>query len=156
MMMITVRCDDDDEEDNCCDKFTLQDCRPDGPLADGHSLQMLQDWNDITPERVTSIHPFSTTYLGSGCINCSFSRRTQTSLSLATSASSDWESPQCSPASAEISSPPGPGSASGPPPSWTCLKHLPREATRRHPYQMPRPPQLAPFIVKESKSIMDD
>ncbi len=36
----------------------------------------------------------------------------------------------------DIISPPGPGAALGPPPSWTCLEPLHREAARRHPYQM--------------------
>ncbi len=60
----------------------------------------------------------------------------------------------------DIISPPGSGPALGPLPSWTCLKHLPREATRRHPYQMPEPPQLASFSTKEqqlhSEFVTDD
>ncbi|KAK5602720.1 hypothetical protein CRENBAI_002502 [Crenichthys baileyi] len=36
-----------------------------------------------------------------------------------------------------------PGSSSGAPPNGTCLEHLTREASRRHPSQMPEPPQLA-------------
>ncbi len=59
-----------------------------------------------------------------------------------------------------LKSPPGPKSAPGPPPSWTWLKHLPREATGRHPYQMLKPPHLAPFNAKEqqlySKFLTDD
>uniref|UniRef100_A0A3B4B9X5 Uncharacterized protein n=1 Tax=Periophthalmus magnuspinnatus TaxID=409849 RepID=A0A3B4B9X5_9GOBI len=35
-----------------------------------------------------------------------------------------------------------PGSSPGPPPSGTCLKHLSREASRRHHEQMPEPPPL--------------
>ncbi len=57
----------------------------------------------------------------------------------------------------DVISPPGPASALGPLPSWTCLEHLPREAPRRHPHQMPEPPQLAPFNAKELKEfLMDD
>uniref|UniRef100_A0A3Q3IZN9 Transposase Tc1-like domain-containing protein n=1 Tax=Monopterus albus TaxID=43700 RepID=A0A3Q3IZN9_MONAL len=40
-----------------------------------------------------------------------------------------------------------PGSSPGPPPGGTCLEHLPRKASRRHPKQMPEPPQLAPLDV---------
>ncbi len=41
------------------------------------------------------------------------------------------------------------GSAPGSPTSWTCLENLQRKAPRRHPDQMPEPPQLAPFNAKE-------
>ena len=41
------------------------------------------------------------------------------------------------------------GSAPGPPKSWTCPENLQREATRRHPNQMPKPPHLAPFDAQE-------
>ncbi len=37
----------------------------------------------------------------------------------------------------------------GSPPSWTCLENLQREASRRHPNQMPGPPQQASFDTKE-------
>uniref|UniRef100_A0A8C6PYP8 Dynein cytoplasmic 1 intermediate chain 1 n=1 Tax=Nothobranchius furzeri TaxID=105023 RepID=A0A8C6PYP8_NOTFU len=33
----------------------------------------------------------------------------------------------------------------------TCPKHLPGEASRRHPDQMPKPPQLAPFDPEEQR-----
>lgn len=33
----------------------------------------------------------------------------------------------------------------GPPPSCACLKDLPREVSRRHPSQIPEPPQLVPL-----------
>jgi len=45
--------------------------------------------------------------------------------------------------------PTSPGSAPGPPPSRTCPKKPPKEATRRHPYQMPEPPQLTFFDAEE-------
>lgn len=32
---------------------------------------------------------------------------------------------------------------------WTCLKHLPREATWRHCNQMPKPPQLSLKVKKQ-------
>ena len=51
----------------------------------------------------------------------------------------------------DIISPPSPGSSPWPPPSWSCLEHLPREAPRGHPYQMSKPPQLAPFNAKEQR-----
>lgn len=45
------------------------------------------------------------------------------------------------------------------PPSWTCWEDLPRETPKCHPYEMPEPPQLAPFYTKEqelhSEPIMD-
>ncbi|MEQ2307826.1 hypothetical protein AMECASPLE_022161 [Ameca splendens] len=42
-----------------------------------------------------------------------------------------------------------PGSSSGPPPCTTCPEHLTREASRRHPNQMPEPPQLALLDVEK-------
>ncbi|PWA28305.1 hypothetical protein CCH79_00019015 [Gambusia affinis] len=39
----------------------------------------------------------------------------------------------------------------GPPPGGTCPELLTREASRRHPDQMPEPPQLAPLDVKEQR-----
>ncbi|KAI3355662.1 hypothetical protein L3Q82_004257 [Scortum barcoo] len=42
----------------------------------------------------------------------------------------------------DIVSPACPGSSPRPPPGGTCLEHLPREASRGHPKQMPKPPQL--------------
>ena len=60
----------------------------------------------------------------------------------------------------DVIPPPDPRSASGPPPRWTCLEHLSREAPSRHPTQMPEPPQLTPFDAKEqrlySESLSDD
>ncbi|KAI3361490.1 hypothetical protein L3Q82_013637 [Scortum barcoo] len=47
----------------------------------------------------------------------------------------------------DIVSPACPGSSPGPPPGGTCLEHLPREASRGHPKQMPKPPQLTPLDV---------
>ncbi|MEQ2228679.1 hypothetical protein ILYODFUR_011333 [Ilyodon furcidens] len=47
----------------------------------------------------------------------------------------------------DIVPPACPGSSSGPPHSATCPEHLTREASRRHPNQMPDPPQLAPLDV---------
>ncbi|KAI3357847.1 hypothetical protein L3Q82_016237 [Scortum barcoo] len=39
-----------------------------------------------------------------------------------------------------------------PPPGGTCLEHLPREASRGHPKQMPKPPQLTPLdLMKEQR-----
>ncbi|KAM9705111.1 thioredoxin reductase 1, cytoplasmic-like isoform 2-T2 [Menidia menidia] len=47
--------------------------------------------------------------------------------------------------------PAGPGSSSGPSPGGTSPEHLPREVARRHPDQMPEPPQLAPLHVEEQR-----
>ncbi|KAI3360722.1 hypothetical protein L3Q82_012864 [Scortum barcoo] len=44
-----------------------------------------------------------------------------------------------------------PGSAPESPPGWTWPKHLSREASRRHPCEMPEPPQLAPLDVEEQR-----
>ncbi|KAI3360480.1 hypothetical protein L3Q82_002269 [Scortum barcoo] len=51
----------------------------------------------------------------------------------------------------DIVSPACPGSSPRPPPGGTCLEHLPREASRGHPKQMPKPPQLTPLDVKEQR-----
>ena len=51
----------------------------------------------------------------------------------------------------DIVPPPGPWSARWPPPGWTCLEHLPKEAIRWHPYKMPEPRQLASFYAKEQR-----
>uniref|UniRef100_A0A8C9VBM7 Coiled-coil domain containing 88C n=1 Tax=Scleropages formosus TaxID=113540 RepID=A0A8C9VBM7_SCLFO len=51
----------------------------------------------------------------------------------------------------DIVSPTCPGSAPRPPPSGTSPEHLPREASRRHPEQMPEPPQLAPLDAEEQR-----
>ncbi|KAF7653841.1 hypothetical protein LDENG_00077880 [Lucifuga dentata] len=42
------------------------------------------------------------------------------------------------------------GSAPGSHPSLTCSENLQREAPRRHP-QIPEPPQLAPFNVRQQQ-----
>lgn len=57
-----------------------------------------------------------------------------------------------------IVSPAYPESAPGPPPGWACLKHLPREVSRRHPKQMPEWPQLVPLNARglHSKLLADD
>ena len=39
--------------------------------------------------------------------------------------------------------------SSGSPTCWTCPENIQGEAPRRHPDQMPEPPQLAPFETKE-------
>lgn len=51
-----------------------------------------------------------------------------------------------------------PGSAPGLLSSWAFLKHLHGEASRRHPNQIPEPPQLAPLNSKEQQlySKLDD
>ncbi|KAI3372198.1 hypothetical protein L3Q82_007062 [Scortum barcoo] len=51
----------------------------------------------------------------------------------------------------DIVSPACPGSSPRPPPGGTCLEHLPREASRGHPKQMPKPPQLTPLDAKEQR-----
>uniref|UniRef100_A0A8C6PQA5 Nicastrin n=1 Tax=Nothobranchius furzeri TaxID=105023 RepID=A0A8C6PQA5_NOTFU len=51
----------------------------------------------------------------------------------------------------DVTSPTCPGSTRGPPADRTCPKHLPRQASGRHPDQMPKPPQLAPFDPEEQR-----
>ncbi|KAK3511111.1 hypothetical protein QTP70_031458 [Hemibagrus guttatus] len=51
----------------------------------------------------------------------------------------------------DVVSPACPGSSPGPLPSGACLEHLPSEMSRRHPKQMPEPPQLSPFDVDEQR-----
>uniref|UniRef100_A0A8C6MLL2 Endothelial PAS domain protein 1 n=1 Tax=Nothobranchius furzeri TaxID=105023 RepID=A0A8C6MLL2_NOTFU len=51
----------------------------------------------------------------------------------------------------DVTSPTCPGSTRGPPAGRTYPKHLPREASRRHPDQMPKPPQLTPFDPEEQR-----
>ncbi|KAK3532634.1 hypothetical protein QTP86_027371 [Hemibagrus guttatus] len=48
-------------------------------------------------------------------------------------------------------SPACPGSSPGSLPDGACPEHLPRETSRRHPKQMPEPPQLSPFDVEEQR-----
>ncbi|KAK5605196.1 hypothetical protein CRENBAI_021364 [Crenichthys baileyi] len=43
------------------------------------------------------------------------------------------------------------GSSLGSPPNGVCLEHLQREAPRRHPDQIPKPPQLTPFYVEKQQ-----
>lgn len=49
----------------------------------------------------------------------------------------------------DIASPMCPGSTSWPPASVTCLAHISREMSRKHPNQMPEPLYLAPLNVEE-------
>ncbi len=51
----------------------------------------------------------------------------------------------------DIVSPACPRSSPGPPPGGTRLEHLPGKASRRHPEQMPEPPQLTPLDVEEQR-----
>ncbi|KAK3559002.1 hypothetical protein QTP86_000123 [Hemibagrus guttatus] len=44
-----------------------------------------------------------------------------------------------------------PGSSPVSLPGGACPEHLPRETSRRHPKQMPEPPQLSPFDVEEQR-----
>ncbi|KAF7654962.1 hypothetical protein LDENG_00062700 [Lucifuga dentata] len=43
------------------------------------------------------------------------------------------------------------GSALGSPPSSTCPENLQRKVFRRHPNQMPEPPQLVLFNAKQQR-----
>ena len=52
---------------------------------------------------------------------------------------------------ADIVSPTCPGSSPGSPPSGTCPEHLTRQASRRHPNQMPESPHLTPVNAEEQR-----
>ncbi len=54
--------------------------------------------------------------------------------------------------SGDIIPPACPRSSLGSPPGGMRLEHLPRKASRRHPEQIPEPPQLAPLDVEEQRS----
>ncbi|KAI3375709.1 hypothetical protein L3Q82_004020 [Scortum barcoo] len=56
----------------------------------------------------------------------------------------------------DIVSPACPGSSPGPPPGGTCLEHLPREASRGHPKQMPKPPQLTPLRCEKEQRLYSE
>ncbi|KAK3506551.1 hypothetical protein QTP70_009032 [Hemibagrus guttatus] len=87
---------------------------------------------------------------GWGREGSSLSRDAQTSLSPDTSSSSSGGDPEAFPGQPrDIVSPACPGSSPGPLPCGACPEHLPRETSRRHPKQMPKPPQLPPFDVEE-------
>ncbi|KAK3507438.1 hypothetical protein QTP70_020628 [Hemibagrus guttatus] len=63
-----------------------------------------------------------------------------------------WRDPEAFPGQPrDIVSPACPGSSPGPLPGGACPIHLPRETSRRHPKQMPEPPQLSPFNVEEQR-----
>ncbi|KAK3548865.1 hypothetical protein QTP70_021277 [Hemibagrus guttatus] len=51
----------------------------------------------------------------------------------------------------DVVSPACPGSSPGSLPGGACPEHLPREMSRRHPKQMPEPPQLSSFDVEEQR-----
>jgi len=114
------------------------------------SGQRDKNWlNSVNAKQRCFIHPSIHSHPlspGSGRGGNRPSRLTQTSLSPATFSSLFWGSrgvPK------DIVPPACPGSSLGSPPSWTCLENLSREASRRHPNQMPEPPQLNPFDAKE-------
>ncbi len=85
-----------------------------------------------------SILPSSSAYPGPGCEGSSLSRDAQTSLSLDTSSCSSGGIPRRSQASRETLSLQRGG-------------RCPRKASRRHPEQMPEPPQLAPLDVEDQR-----
>ncbi|KAK3525040.1 hypothetical protein QTP86_013476 [Hemibagrus guttatus] len=63
-----------------------------------------------------------------------------------------WRDPKAFPGQPkDIVSPACPGSSPGPLPGGACPEHLSRETSRRHPKQMPEPPQLSPFDVEEQR-----
>ncbi len=99
-----------------------------------------------------SIHPSSSAYPEPGRGGSSLSRDAQTSLSLDTSSSSSGGDTEAFPGQpGDIVSPACPRSSPGPPPGGTRPKHLPEKASRRHPEQMPEPPQLTPLDVEEQR-----
>ncbi|MEQ2257836.1 hypothetical protein ILYODFUR_038915 [Ilyodon furcidens] len=106
------------------------------------------------------IHPLPSAYLGSGRGGSSLSRDPDFSLP-SHLGQLVWGNPKAFPGQSRNIFPPAcPGSSSGPPPGGTCPEHLTREASRRHPNQMPESPQLAALNEEKqrlySESLSDD
>ncbi|KAJ0067398.1 hypothetical protein NL108_003487 [Boleophthalmus pectinirostris] len=77
----------------------------------------------------------------------------QTSLTLDTSSSSSRRDSKVFPGQPRDIVPPAcPGSSLGPPPGGTCPEHLLWEEPRRHPEQMPEPPQLLLWMWRNNGS----
>ena len=94
-----------------------------------------------------SIHPFSSAYPRSGCEATGPGEKPRhPSLQLLVGDPEGFPGQK-----GHIIPPASPGSALGPPPSRTCPENLQREATRRHPNQVPEPPQLTPFDAEEQR-----
>ncbi|KAK3574555.1 hypothetical protein QTP86_010175 [Hemibagrus guttatus] len=63
-----------------------------------------------------------------------------------------WRDPEAFPGQPrDIVSKACPRSSPGSLPGGACPEHLPRETSRRHPKQMPEPPQLSPLDVEEQR-----
>lgn len=100
-----------------------------------------------------SIHPFIflLLYSVSGLGGSSSSRDVQTSLGPISSSGGNRKAfprpaERCSPSSVSRV-------FSRSAPSGRCPEHLSREACRRHPEQMPQPPQLVPLNVEEQQNL---
>ena len=90
-----------------------------------------------------SIHPSSSACPVSGRGGSCLSRDTQTSPQPGYFLQLFWEDPKVFPGQlGDIVAPAFPGSSPGSPPSGTCQEHLPRQASRGHPKQMPEPSSL--------------
>ncbi|XP_029685786.1 leucine-zipper-like transcriptional regulator 1 isoform X2 [Takifugu rubripes] len=109
--------------------------------------------DSLYPFQIETVNSYRNRKHSQGSLNrsSSLSRDAQTSLSPDISSSCSGSIPRCSQASQETVSPSCPGSVLGPPPGGTSPEHLPKEASRVHPKQLPEPPQLAPLATKEQQ-----
>uniref|UniRef100_A0A8C5DF86 Solute carrier family 25 member 48 n=1 Tax=Gouania willdenowi TaxID=441366 RepID=A0A8C5DF86_GOUWI len=99
-----------------------------------------------------SIHPFSSSLSGARSRRQQSQQRCPDLPIHAHLLQPFWGDPEATPGQLRDIVPPAcPGPPTRPLPNRTCLKRLPREATRRHLKQMPEPPQLAPFDVKKQR-----
>uniref|UniRef100_A0A8C6TSD4 Espin like a n=1 Tax=Neogobius melanostomus TaxID=47308 RepID=A0A8C6TSD4_9GOBI len=90
-----------------------------------------------------SIHPFSSALSGAGSQGQQSEQRCPDFPIHAHLLQLFWGDREATPGQlGDIVPPACPGPSTWSPPNRTCLEHLPREATRRHPEQMPVPPQL--------------
>jgi len=100
-----------------------------------NGLKMIPNAGHSNPS--IHFHPLNP---GSGHGGSRPSRLTQASLWPATLYSLLWGIPRTFPGNErDIILPVCPGSSLGSPPSWTCLENLLREASRKHPDEMPNP-----------------
>ncbi|KAI3370523.1 hypothetical protein L3Q82_025285 [Scortum barcoo] len=152
--------DHDRQRGRGCNHFPTRHAAKMDPLAHGDAKIQIEHTHRISSNKnngQATIHPsihFQPLDPGPGHGGSSLSRDAQTSLTPDTSSSSSMGDPEAFPGQPRRHSlsPACPGSSPRPPSRWgTCLEHLPREASRGHLKQMPKPPQLTPLNVKEQR-----